>query len=198
MNNVELKLKDLILTRYKSLHEFSKIIDMPSSTLDNIFKRGIENANSSNIFKICSALKISADELAQGRITENISVFSYKNISPIGINKLPMVGKIACGKPILANEEIEYYVEAGVNTKANFCVKAVGDSMINARIQDGDIVFIREQPTVENGEIAAVLIGEDVTLKRVYYQQGQKITLQAENPTLSAKLKHHNIRYKMT
>lgn len=178
---LELELKALILERYKSLHDFSKTIGMPSSTLDNIFRRGIENSNSQNIFKICKALNISADELAQGRVTNNISVFSYKNVSPIGKQRFAMIGKVACGKPILANEEVEYYVEVGVDIKADFCVKAVGDSMINARIHDGDIVFIREQPTVENGEIAAVLIGDEVTLKRVFYQQGKKITLQAEN-----------------
>ena len=70
-----------------------------------------------------------------------------------------MLGEIACGKPIWANEERESYVQAGVYIKADFCLIARGDSMIGARIHDGDIVFCRSQNMVENGEIAAVIIG---------------------------------------
>ena len=94
-----------------------------------------------------------------------------------------MLGEIACGKPIWANEERESYVQAGVNIKADFCLIARGDSMIGARIHDGDIVFCRSQNMVENGEIAAVIIGDEATLKRVYYYPDkQKLVLQAENP----------------
>ena len=64
---------------------------------------------------------------------------------------------------------------------ADFCLEAKGDSMINARIFDGDIVFIKQQPDVENGEIAAVVMGDDATLKRVYKYDGT-IQLRAENP----------------
>lgn len=67
--------------------------------------------------------------------------------------------------------------------RADFCLRACGDSMINARIYDGDIVFIREQPMVEKGEIAAVIINDEATLKRVYYYPEQnKIILNPENP----------------
>ena len=94
-----------------------------------------------------------------------------------------MLGDIACGKPIFANEERESYVQAGMNIKADFCLTARGDSMIGARIHDGDIVFCRSQTMVDNGEIAAVIIGEEATLKRVYYYpEKKKLVLQAENP----------------
>lgn len=73
--------------------------------------------------------------------------------------------------------------DAGTNINADFCLKAKGDSMIGARIQDGDIVFIRKQSIVENGEIAAVIIDNEATLKRVYYEKDKnKLFLQAENP----------------
>jgi len=78
-------------------------------------------------------------------------------------------------------EHFESYVEAGANIRADFCLRVKGDSMINARICDGDIVFIRKQPDVNDGEIAAVLIDNEATLKRVYKKKGE-IILVAENP----------------
>ncbi len=105
------------------------------------------------------------------------------NIFPVQTQRIPMLGDIACGKPIFANEERESYVQAGINIKADFCLTARGDSMIGARIHDGDIVFCRSQSIVDNGEIAAVIIGEEATLKRVYYYpEKKKLVLQAENP----------------
>ena len=106
-----------------------------------------------------------------------------KYVLPITVQSLPLLGGISCGKPIFASEHIETYVEFTTKIKADFCLKAKGDSMINARIYDGDIVFIRKQDTVENGEIAAVIIGDEATLKRVfYYPEDSKLVLQAENP----------------
>ena len=75
----------------------------------------------------------------------------------------------------MANEEKELYVEAGANIHADFCLKAKGDSMIGARIYDGDIVFIRKQEMVNNGEIAAVMIDDEATLKRVQLLIPKKI-----------------------
>ncbi len=106
------------------------------------------------------------------------------NIYQIETKKFPLLGEIVCGKPTLAVEELELYVEAGANIKADFCLKCKGDSMINARIHDGDIVSIHKQPTVNNGEIAAVIIEDEATLKRVfYYSDKAKLVLQAENPS---------------
>lgn len=106
----------------------------------------------------------------------------FDNIIPISIKRFPLLGDIACGKPIMANEEKELYVEAGANIDADFCLKAKGDSMIGARIYDGDIVFIRKQEMVNNGEIAAVIIDDEATLKRVnYYPEKNLLILKAEN-----------------
>lgn len=105
------------------------------------------------------------------------------NIFHISTKRFPVLGNIACGEPILADEHIELYIEAGTNIQADFVLRAKGDSMIGARIQDGDFVFIRQQDAVVDGEIAAVLIDDEATLKRVYYdKEAGVLTLCAENP----------------
>ena len=107
----------------------------------------------------------------------------FDNLRPIGTKRFPILGEIACGEPIFAQEERELFVTAEDSIRADFCLVARGDSMIGARIYDGDYVFIREQPMVENGEIAAVIIGEEATLKRVYYDRAHTwLQLVAENP----------------
>ena len=112
----------------------------------------------------------------------NVPMTRNDNIVPIAVQKFPLLGEIACGTPKFASESIECYIEAGTNVKADFCLRAKGDSMINARIYDGDIVFIHSQDTVENGEIAVVLIDNEATLKRYfYYAEQSKLVLQAEN-----------------
>ncbi len=106
------------------------------------------------------------------------------NCFPIEKKKFPLLGNIACGEPIFADEDFEGYVEAGADIDADFCLRASGDSMIGARIHDGDIVFIKQQPIVDNGQIAAVLIGNEATLKRFYYDQASDtVQLMAENPS---------------
>lgn len=105
------------------------------------------------------------------------------NLYCISTKQFPVLGNIACGEPILANNNIELYIEAGTNIQADFVLRAKGDSMIGARIQDGDFVFIRQQNSVNDGEIAAVLIGDEATLKRVYFDAvSGTLTLYAENP----------------
>ena len=106
---------------------------------------------------------------------------SYDNIISFPkMNRVPLVGTIACGTPILANENLDGEVTVPEDINADFALRCKGDSMIDARIHDGDIVYIRQQPTVENGEIAAVLIDEEATLKRVYISNNT-ITLVACN-----------------
>lgn len=94
--------------------------------------------------------------------------------------KAPLIGEIACGEPILAEQNIEEYVDIPEDMRCDFCLTCKGDSMIDAGIQDGDRVYIRIQPEVENGEIAAVRIGDEATLKRVYWD-GNALVLMPEN-----------------
>lgn len=104
------------------------------------------------------------------------------NIIPMPeMRKIPLLGRIACGAPILAEEHIEEYIDIPKNIHADFALTCQGDSMINARIFNGDIVYIRQQDTVESGEIAAVLIDNDATLKRIRIFEDH-ISLEPENP----------------
>ncbi len=104
------------------------------------------------------------------------------NIRPITKKRFPMLGEIACGKPIYASEDHESYIDASASIDADFCLTAKGDSMIGARIHDGDVVFIKSMPIVDNGAIAAVVVDDEATLKRwYYYPDQQKLVLNAEN-----------------
>lgn len=113
----------------------------------------------------------------------DILMEKYDNIKPVKLKRFPLLGEIACGEPIFAQEDRESCVMADMDINADFCLTAKGDSMINARINDGDIVFIKEMPMVDNGDIAAVIIDDDATLKRVYYYpEDNTLQLIAENP----------------
>lgn len=104
------------------------------------------------------------------------------SVSPLpSMTSVPLIGTIACGEPILAEENIEGEVDMPEHVKADFALRCKGDSMINARIYDGDIVYIRQQPSVEDGQIAAVLIDDEATLKRVHLFPDH-IVLEPENP----------------
>lgn len=93
--------------------------------------------------------------------------------------QVPLVGSIACGTPILAEENIKEYIGIPAAWRADFALECHGDSMA-PRICDGDIVCIRRQPEVEFGQIAAVRIGDEATLKH-FYQNGDVVQLIAEN-----------------
>lgn len=100
----------------------------------------------------------------------------------IPLIRVPRVGTIACGEPILAEQNLEGYDQVPAWTNCDFTLVCKGDSMIGARIFDGDIVCIRSQPDVESGEIAAVQVGDDeATLKRVK-KYPDHIILEPENP----------------
>ena len=105
------------------------------------------------------------------------------NIYKLDKIKLPMLGKVACGEPIFADEDRESYIMVGTDIGADFCLQCQGDSMINARIHDGDIVFVKKTDIVENGEIAVVIIDDEATLKRFFYYREQNLViLKPENP----------------
>ena len=141
------------------------------------WETGFQTPQADTLKILAKALDVSVDFLLTG--VETIQESTQELTIPV--KKIRMLGSIACGTPIFCNEEYEYVLATGTNASADFCLTARGDSMINARIADGDIVFIKQQSTVENGEIAAVVIGDEATLKRVY-KTADGIMLVAENP----------------
>ena len=109
-------------------------------------------------------------------------IMSIPGTQPMpGMRKIPILGTIACGTPILAEQNQDGDADLPDHIHADFALRCKGDSMINARIYDGDVVYIRIQPTVESGEIAAVEIDDEATLKRVHVYDDH-IVLSAENP----------------
>ncbi len=173
MYNLEIwtaRKKELKLT----LEDIAKRTGISISTIKDIFRGATYAPRLDTVQAIEQALELSDQK----------SIFdTYSNVRPVGRRRVPMLGEIACGEPIYANEERESYVEVGTDLDVDFCLTARGDSMIGARIKNGDIIFCRAQDMVNNGEIAAAIIGDEVTLKRVYYYpEKQKLVLQAENP----------------
>lgn len=105
------------------------------------------------------------------------------NILPMPkMRRIPLLGTIACGTPITAEQNYDGDVDLPDDIHADFALRCKGDSMICARIYDGDVCYIRRQPTVESGQIAAVLIEDEATLKRVRLYDDH-IVLEPENPT---------------
>lgn len=190
-----------IIKNYRETHDLSMDAFAQKSGLSKGYISMLEkNKNPKNgkpitpsletIKIVSNTIKIDINQLLQmldeqqELLVNDIDPFQYENILPIETKKFPLLGEIACGEPIFANEDRESYVVAGADIKADFCLRAQGDSMMGARILDGDIVFIKKQDIVENGEIAAVIIEDTATLKRVYYYKDKNLLiLKPENPS---------------
>lgn len=173
-------LKRLRKERKLTLEEIAEALGTSKQTIHRYENGIITNIPPEKVKALAKILEISPSELMGW---ERGELPSADGIMRIATKKLPILGEIACGEPIYAREEYESYASADENLDADFCLRAHGDSMTGARIFDGDIVFIRSQNAVDNGEIAAVIINDEATLKRVYYYpEQQKLILSPENP----------------
>lgn len=145
-----------------NVEKLSEAFGVPKSVIDPSFKRDFITKEESEVY------------------------FS----SVIDTVELPIVGSISCGNGIFAYEDIEGYKDIPknwVNGGEHFFLRAKGDSMSNARIEDGDLLLIRKQETFENGEIIAVIIDDEAMLKKVY-KTDTSLILQSENPKYPPKL----------
>ena len=179
-----LRIKEIRKAKKITAKTLADYVNVAESTM-SLYENGKREPDFDTLSKIAFYLEVSIDYLlGNSDITTRDDSFSLPaNIFPITRKRFPLVGEIACGAPKFADEDHETYVEASADIKADFCLTAKGDSMIGARIQDGDVVFIREMPMVNNGEIAAVIIDNEATLKRVYYYPDKaKLILNPENP----------------
>ena len=176
MTQEELALK----TGYKSRSTINKI------------EKGLRDINQSQIELFATALETTPAYLMGWEDEPNMIQPRFQNadiIKSVRKKKLPLVGNIACGSPMLNfndSDEIEY-IDADENICADFALRCVGDSMINARIEDGDLVFIDKDARVKDGDIAAVSIDFEITLKRVYFKENS-VVLMAENAKIPPRI----------
>lgn len=179
------KLKMLREERQMSLADFAKILGTSKQVLSR-YERGENTPKITTVMEYAKTLGVSLAFLMNDDISNKQGepeFYKISNIHSVETQKIPMLGEIACGQPIVCTEEHEYYVATGTRIQADFCLTCKGDSMTGAGIYDGSIVFIHKQELVDNGQIAAVLIDDEATLKRVYYYpEKSKLILQAENP----------------
>lgn len=165
-----------------NMKEAAQGLNMPYTTYVN-YEKGVREPNSENLIAIANFFSTSIDYLLCKSDVRNFDTIALpESISPLPKTySIPLLGAIACGDPILAAENLEGEVDVPDHIRADFALRCKGDSMINARIFDGDLVYIRQQDTVDDGDIAAVLIDDEATLKRVHFFEDH-IVLVPENP----------------
>lgn len=153
-----------------TLEELSKLVGVSAPTIQRYESGEIKNVRRDKIAKLAKALDVTPSYLMGWEdensepILENIPGI----ITPIKMKRIPILGTISCGNPIFADQNYDGYFMIDTNLpEADFVLKAKGDSMIEANIFESDFVFFRKQRDVDNGTIAAVLIDEEATLKRV-------------------------------
>lgn len=180
------RLRLLRMSKSLSQADFAKQIGISKSSV-NMYERGEREPSFKTLEQIADYFNVDIDYLLGksdivSKIQFSADIPVASNIIPMPeMRKIPLLGTIACGAPVFADEHIDGEVDIPSNIHADFALTCKGDSMINARIFDGDIVYIRRQDTIENGEIAAVLIDNEATLKRVKLYDDH-IVLEPENP----------------
>ena len=155
-----------------TMNELGKLVGLHESTVKRYENGEIKTLDIEKVKEFARALNVSEIYLMGWQENKSTS------------KAIPLVGTIAAGTPILAQDNIERHFYLDSSIKADFALRIKGDSMINVGINEGDIVFIRQQPDIENGEIGAVQIQDiecEATLKRVY-KDNNSITLVSENP----------------
>ena len=158
------KLLSLMKEKNYSYADLEKLTSYSRSTLQRYFTGNTEKIPLDLIEEIAPIFGVTAAYLAGWED----DLPSYPGIMPIEKKRFPFLGEIACGEPIYADEEHNVYLESDSSIKADFCLRCKGDSMTGDNISDGDVVFIRKQDTVNNGDIACVIIDDEATLKHIY------------------------------
>lgn len=159
-----------------SMKEAASRLEMPYTTYVN-YEKGTREPNSETLIKLSRFFETTIDYLLGKSDADMIP----PGFTPLPeMESVPLVGRIACGQPITAEENLEGYVSIPAAWHATFTLQCRGDSM-EPTIHDGDLVAIRKDVQVENGQIAAVRIGDEATLKHLYLYP-DKVVLQPENP----------------
>ena len=184
----------------KTLEDVAKIVGVSPATISRYESGEIKNMRRDKIALLAQALEVSPSYLMGWRdedgepILENIPGI----ITPIKTKRVPILGSIACGEPVFAEENYNGYFLLDTSiSSADFILQAKGDSMIDANIFDGDLVFLKKQSDVDNGSIAAVLVEDEATLKKIN-KSGDVLILQPCNmnydPIVVSKKDHKSVR----
>lgn len=183
MNSIGDRLRAAREAKGMTQEELGKACNTTKQTIFKYENGVVTNIPLDRLERMADILNV-APAYLMGWNTESIPL--PDNVTPIGrFNKVPLLGEIACGEPILAEQNIIDYVDAPGHIRADYALVCHGDSMINAGIRDGDIVYIRQQDMVDNGQIAAVIIdNEEATLKRFHYD-GNTVILSPANDTMA-------------
>lgn len=165
-----------------SINRTAQKIGCTATTLKRWEEGDIKSIKTSRMKQIADALQTTVPALFY---PEGPAIMYPGDTQAIPLMRtVPVLGEIACGTPTLAEENFDGLANIPASIKADFALRIKGDSMINARLFDGDLVFIEQTSDVENGSIAAVLIGNEATIKRVYKYEG-RLELRPENPMYS-------------
>ena len=134
--------------------------------------------------RIADYFNVSIDYLlGRAEASEPVELDAIPGLYPIQKKKFPVLGNVACGEPVFAEENRDAFIMASADIDADFCLIADGDSMSGAHIEDGDIVFVKQMEIVPNGYIAVVLIDDEATLKYIDYRPDQStLLLHPANP----------------
>lgn len=169
-----MEIKD-ILAKLKSengltTHQLSQLSGVPKGTLNKLLNGETTNPRGDTLKKIAAALNYSPD-IFYARDEDRLFLHRLENSSdilPLHRRSIPMPGEIAAGRPLFMDEQYEF-ISCADTLNCDFALRVRGDSMTGARINSGDIVFIRRQDDVDDGEIAAVILDDQITLKRVFH-----------------------------
>lgn len=173
------RLKSIRKAKNITQTELAELLNISKSTI-GMYEVGSREPNFEILKNLADFFNVSVDYLLGNE--DELDVFSLSGVTQIKKKKLPILGSVACGEPIFADEEYQGYISCNDDINADFCLLAKGDSMINAGIKDGSIVFVRKQPTVDSGQIAVVLIDDEATLKRVFFDnENKRLILNPEN-----------------
>lgn len=176
-------IKSLRLSKELSQEQLAAMTGYKDRTSIAKIEAGKVDLSQSKIIEFAKALDVSPSYLMGWNSSDDVDLTKIRGIMPLKkLRRIPILGQIACGNPILAEENyIGYFTADDKYLDSDFCLYARGDSMTGAEIDDGDLVFIKKQSDVDDGEIAAVLIDDEATLKRVY-KIADKVQLRADNP----------------
>lgn len=185
-------LKKLLNERGLAQVDVAKAINVSPQTF-NTWVKGIAIPRMGKIQALADYFNVLKSELVDEQQpttpTTDYSKYGLISLENRRTKKVPILGDVACGVPIYADETYDDYIEVDEDIKVDFALRTKGDSMIGDNIVDGDIVLVKKVSMVEPHEIAVVVINDEATLKRVRYDRKNNIVmLEASNPNVPVKL----------